>query len=381
MQADLALASGLQVVGGIFSTHRFQSAKVTINDNGLHLLPGFIDLHGDAFERALAPRPSVALPVEIALADVEAQLLAAGITTAYLAVTLSWEAGLRSVATYRALRDALIARSPSCLPDLRMHVRFEAANLGALDMLLEDIHAGHVQMLSFNDHTPGIVKKLENPIAVSKFVERTGQSYDEFCAAARRADLVTQAQREAAQQQLAHAARKAGIPMASHDDSTVAERDYFRSLGVFISEFPTNIEVALAACQAGEPTIMGAPNVVRGGSHTGWHGAEDLVRQKACSILCSDYHYPSLLQAVYKLIRNKSATMAEATALVSENAAQAVGLVGRGALRPGQKADFLLVEPSEVPRLVATIANGQIAHMAPDFLRRIEMNSLSAAEL
>lgn len=370
MIADLALSSGLSAAGGIFIAPR-EAARLTIDDTGLDVLPGLIDIHGDAFERALAPRPGVTLPIGIALAEVEAQLLASGVTTAFLAVTLSWEAGLRSPATYQMLRDALAMRPAGTLPDLLLHVRFEAANLDALDMLLEDIAAGHVHMLSFNDHTPGILKKLSNPVQVSKFAERSGQSYEAFCADALRAGEVTPAQIEAAHLRLAAAAREAGIPMASHDDRTPQERGYFRTLGAEISEFPTTVEVALAAAAAGEPTVMGAPNVVRGGSHTGWHGAEALVRRKACSVLCSDYHYPSLLQAVYRLVRNASASFDEAVALVSANPAAAANLSDRGRLAPGQRADFLLVALGELPRLVATVAAGQIAYLAPGAAARL----------
>lgn len=231
-----------------------------------------IDLHGDAFSRAVVPRPGVVFPIGIAIAELEAQLLAAGVTTAFLAVTLSWEAGLRSAGTYKILRDALAKRPAGRPPDLRLHVRFEAANLDALEMLLEDITAGHVHMLSFNDHTPGILKKLPDPVLVSKFAERSGQSYAAFCEDARRAGEVTEAEIRAAHQRLASAAREAGIPMASHDDGSLQEREYFRALGAEISEFPTTAEVALAASAAGEPTVMGAPNVLRGGSHIGWHG-------------------------------------------------------------------------------------------------------------
>src|ERR1700742_2399391 len=143
MMADLSLRSGLSVAGGVFIAQR-DAARLTIDDTGLDVLPGFIDVHGDAFERALAPRPGVALPIGIAIAEIEAQLLAAGVTTAFLAVTLSWEAGLRSAETYKMLRDALAKRPAGTLPDLRLHVRFEATNLDALEMLLEDIANGHV---------------------------------------------------------------------------------------------------------------------------------------------------------------------------------------------------------------------------------------------
>jgi alpha-D-ribose 1-methylphosphonate 5-triphosphate diphosphatase len=159
--------------------------------------------------------------------------------------------------------------------------------------------------------------------------------------------------------------------MASHDDTSLADRVYFRALGAEIAEFPITVEVAQAAHAAGEPTVMGAPNVVRGGSHVGWHGAEDLVRLGCCTVLCSDYHYPSLLQAVYRLARNNSASFDAAVALVSRNAAAAAQLSDRGSLVPGQRADFLLVEPAAQPRLIATIAAGRIAYLAPDAAGRV----------
>ena len=369
MSAELSLRSGLAMANGVLVAAG--DARWLLDDTGLDALPGLIDLHGDAFERALSPRPGVMLPMNLALAEIEAQLLAAGVTTAYLAVTLSWEAGLRSTATYMRLRDTLATRPANAVPDMRLHVRFEAHNLAAVPMLLADIAAGHVRMLSFNDHTPNTLRKLGNPVAVSQYCDRAGQSYEAFCADARLAGQVSPGAIKEAQARLAAAAREHGIPMASHDDSSLAEREYFRSLGACIAEFPTTPEVARAASAFGETTVMGAPNVVRGGSHTGWHGAEDLVREKACSVLVSDYHYPSLLQAVYHLGRNGSASFTEATSLASANAADAARLADRGRLALGQRADILLVDPAPLPRLMAVVCAGRLAWLAPDAANRL----------
>jgi alpha-D-ribose 1-methylphosphonate 5-triphosphate diphosphatase len=301
----------------------------------------------------------------------EAQLLAAGVTTAYLAITLSWEAGLRSAATYKMLRDAVLARPAGAVPDLKLHVRFEETNLDCLGMVLADIEAGHIKMLSFNNHTPSILKKLGKPAAVAKMVERAGQTYEAFAADVQRSAAVTNEQIEAGRARLAAAARAAGIPMASHDDGSPEERDTFRAVGAEISEFPTTVEVAKYAIANDEPTVMGAPNVVRGGSHTGWHGAEDLVKMGCCSVICSDYHYPSLLHAVYRLARNESASFADAVVLVTKNAARMARLDDRGELTVGQRGDVVLVEPGPLPRIVATIAGGKLAYVAPDALGRI----------
>ena len=123
-----------------------------LDATGLLVLPGIVDIHGDAHERCLQPRPRVEFPAPFALADAAAQMLACGITTAALGVTLSWEPGLRSLATFRAILAAL--ESPPPGPDLRLHLRWEADNLDAEPDALAAIAAGRIAVLCFNDHTP-----------------------------------------------------------------------------------------------------------------------------------------------------------------------------------------------------------------------------------
>ncbi|HLB97030.1 MAG TPA: phosphonate metabolism protein PhnM, partial [Acetobacteraceae bacterium] len=131
--------------------------SVRLDASDLLVLPGIVDIHGDAFERQIQPRPGVDFPADLALADTESQLLANGITTAFHGITLSWEPGLRSLAQWRRMLDALGARSWTC--DMRVHLRWEAYNLDALEVALADIAAGRVHLVAFNDHTPSILKK------------------------------------------------------------------------------------------------------------------------------------------------------------------------------------------------------------------------------
>ena len=139
--------------------------------------------------------PGVAFPPALAVRDTAAQLLASGITTAYLGVTLSWEPGLRSLETWRALMAALDAARPALpAPDLRVHLRFEADNLDALEDALADIAAGRVHLLGFNDHTPPILRRLDDPKQVAKYAGRAGLSPEAFRAliervAARRGEI------------------------------------------------------------------------------------------------------------------------------------------------------------------------------------------------
>src|SRR6202161_1517961 len=201
-RADLSLNDGVIGFEG--------GAGTRIDACVLRVLPGIVDLHGDAFERQLQPRPGVDFPVDLALRDTETQLLANGITTAFHGVTLSWEPGLRSLTAWRAFLDALDAGSWTC--DMRVHLRWEAYNLDALETALADIAAGRVHLLAFNDHTPAILRKLDDPVGGAKYSGRAGMQMGAFRAmadeTAARAAAVP-----AALAQIAAAARAAGLPM------------------------------------------------------------------------------------------------------------------------------------------------------------------------
>ena len=338
---------------------------------GLLVLPGIVDVHGDAFERQLQPRPGVDFPVDIALAETERQLLANGITTAFHGVTLSWEPGLRSLPAWSALLDALDAARPNSACDMRVHLRWEAFNLDALEVATADIAAGRVHMLGLNDHTPGIVRKLTDPVATGKVSGRGPLAPAEFAALAHRV-AARAPEVPAARARIAAAARAAGLPIASHDDATVEERAAGRALGAAICEFPMAEAVGLAARDAGEFVVMGAPNVLRGGSHLGWASAARLAEAGICNVLASDYYYPALLQAAFVLAGRGVLTLAQSWALVAANPARAAGLADRGRIAAGLRADLALVAPGPLPRLVATIAGGRPVWLAPDAAARLE---------
>jgi alpha-D-ribose 1-methylphosphonate 5-triphosphate diphosphatase len=358
--AELALKDGLiDRIGG--------GGGMRFDASGLLVLPGIVDLHGDAFERQIQPRPGVDFPADLALRDTESQLLANGITTAFHGVTLSWEPGLRSLTAWRALLAALDAASWAC--DMRVHLRWEAYNLEALDTAVADIEAGRVHLLAFNDHTPSILKKLRDPVEGAKYSGRAGMKMDAFRAMANeiasRADAVP-----AALDRIAAAARAAGLPMASHDDDTIAARNSFRARGARICEFPMAEAVGRAAVEAGDFVAMGCPNVVRGGSHLGWASAARLAEAGVCTVLTSDYYYPAMMPAAFILAERGQLDMAQAWALISENPARAGGLTDRGTIEPGKRADLVLVDRAN-SRAVATIVGGQVAHLTAEGSRRL----------
>jgi alpha-D-ribose 1-methylphosphonate 5-triphosphate diphosphatase len=356
VQTDLVVADGLiDRVGCVGDGMRFDAA-------GLLVLPGIVDLHGDAFERQLQPRPGVNFPTDLALFDTESQLLSNGITTAFHGVTLSWEPGLRSLTGWRALLAALDAGSWTC--DMRVHLRWEAYNLDALETAVADIEAGRVHLLAFNDHTPSILNKLKDPVEGAKYSGRAGMKMDSFRTMvdtiASRADAVP-----AALDLIAAAARTAGLPMASHDDDSIAVRNGFRGRGARICEFPMAEEVARAAARAGDFVAMGCPNVVRGGSHLGWASAGRLAEAGICTVLTSDYYYPAMTRAAFILADRGVLDLARAWGLISENPARAAGLTDRGIIEAGKRADLVLADPA-TSRAVATIVDGRIAHLTAE---------------
>ena len=357
-QGDVVLTEGV-IDGGASAARRLDAT-------GLLVLPGVIDLHGDAFERQIQPRPDVNFAVDLALAETERQLLGCGITTAFHAVTLSWEPGLRSATAWRALLNGLEAGSFVC--DMRVHLRWEAFNLEALDMALEDIESGRVHMVAFNDHTASIIEKLAKPVG-AKYAHRAGMSVADFTAlahrVAERAGEVPQAL-----DRIAAAARAQGLPMASHDDDSIEMRSAFAARGAAISEFPTTEPVARFARDQGDATVMGSPNVVRGRSHIGWVSAADMAERDLCSVLVSDYYYPCLQQAPFILAARGVLSLAQAWALVSTNAAKAAMLSDRGEIAEGLRGDVVVIDPA-TRQPVATFVEGRLAWIAASGAQRI----------
>lgn len=339
---------------------------------GLLLLPGMVDLHGDAFERQLMPRPGVRFPDELALLETDRQLLANGITTAYHGLTYSWEPGLRDAESARRFVAKLREMRPQLACDTRLHLRFETFNLDAEEEVLGWIAGGMVDLFAFNDHTDDIAEKLGDANKLSTYAARTGLIGSDFAALLRRIKDRA-AEVPDSMQRLATAARAHGIPMASHDDMNPDVHAAYWALGCSICEFPFDRATARAALARGAFTILGAPNVVRGGSHAARLGGREAVAENLCSVLTSDYYYPALLAAAFALVDLELADLAGAWRLVSTNAADAVGLSDRGRIATGQRGDLLLVDwqPGAAPRLIATFVAGEAVFTAENPLRMI----------
>ena len=358
--------TSVQIAGGkisaVDSDHGRGSFGLDASD--LKVLPGIVDLHGDAFERQMMPRPGVDFPVDVALIDSDRQAVANGITTVYHATTWSWEPGLRSADNARRLLEAIESLRPQLAADTRFHLRHETFNLDAEAEIGQWLSDGRIDLFAFNDHMDSTVASLDKPQKRARMVERCGVSSEEFDRLVAR---VVSRGYEVPQSiaRLAGAARSANVRMLSHDDASPAMRRTFRAEGVGIAEFPVNEETAREAAKAGDFIVFGAPNVVRGGSHTGWTRASDMIAKGLCSVLASDYYYPAQLLAAFRLAVDGVLPLAQAWDLISAAPARAAGLSDRGILAAGYRADIILVD-DEVPmrpRIVAVIAAGRLVHL------------------
>ena len=337
--------------------------------SGFWLLPGIVDVHGDGFERHLAPRRGAMKQVAEGLVAAEAELAANGITTAVLAQFMSWEGGLRGVAFADRVLSAIRDTRDQFATDLIAQLRFEIHMLDHYADLPARVRDWQVGYLVFNDHLPhqrlaqgkrpaGLtgqaLKAGRNPEAHLQFLQDLYARRDEVAAAL---DAV-------APRLLAD-----GVRLGSHDEATAEDRAIWRRRGAAISEFPETLEAAEAACAVGEPVILGAPNVVRGGSHKGNVSATDLIVMGHATALASDYHYPSPRRAVLMLERAGVVPLETAWGLIAEGPARVLGLADRGVLRTGARADLVILD-ARTKRVAGTLAGGQVSYLSGEAAAR-----------
>ncbi|WP_109669275.1 alpha-D-ribose 1-methylphosphonate 5-triphosphate diphosphatase [Roseicyclus mahoneyensis] len=326
--------------------------------SGYRILPGIIDLHGDGFERHMAPRRGAVETPAMGLAALDAECAACGITTAMLAQFWSWEGGMRGPAFAAALAEALDAAET--LTDMDLQLRVETHMLDTLDAMQALVARHAIRYVVWNDHLP------HRELAAGKRPPRlTGQALKsgrspEAHEALLQALHANAPQVMAALADVARDFRAKGVRMGSHDDHRAADRDMFRAIGADICEFPETLEAARAAKSAGEPVIMGAPNVVRGGSHNGKIAAETLIEAGLVDALVSDYHYPSLGRAAVKLSARHG--WPAAWDLVSGGPARVIGWTDRGHIAEGLRADLVILD--DAGRVAGTIAGGRVSQIS-----------------
>lgn len=331
------------------------NAPGAIDLEGDYLTPGLVELHTDRLEQHIAPRPGVRWPARAALIAQDAEMLGAGITTVFdsIAVGSISEDGLRAEILGAVMDGLKAAHKDNMLQaDHFLHLRCEISCHDVVQMF--DLHGGSdkLRLVSLMDHTPG----QRQFVRIDKYKQyymgkyrMKADDFDVFMAEKRAQQEKYAAPNRVGLVERCHAR---GLFIASHDDATAAHVDEAIADGVSVAEFPTTVEAAKASHDAGIRVMGGAPNLVRGGSHSGNIAVLDLAKAGALDLLSSDYVPTSLLFAAFTLAESGVATLPQAMATVTATPAEAVGLTDRGALEPGRRADLIRVRAVDGQPLV-----------------------------
>jgi alpha-D-ribose 1-methylphosphonate 5-triphosphate diphosphatase len=312
---------------------------------GDYLIPGIIDLHTDNLERQVLPRSNARWPSRSAMLSHDAQCAAAGITTVFDALCLG-DIGFEK-ARAKTFEDGLadlteFSQAGILKTDHYLHLRCELPAPEMPDMLARTIDDPLVRLVSLMDHSPGMGQYAD----IFRYEQlRANEGY----AAAEIAEMVAQLQTNHRNHTIPNRkfvldlVRPKHLPLASHDDRTEADIARNHADGISIAEFPVSFEAARAARACEMKSIAGAPNIVRGGSHSGNVSALALVRENLIAALASDYVPAAMLEAAFRLVHEKILALPAAIALITAGPADLAGLADRGRIAPGQRADLVQI--------------------------------------
>lgn len=333
-----------------------------IDCDGDYLLPGLVELHTDNLEKHLLPRPGAHWPAAAALRAHDAQLLTAGITTALNAISVGEEDAEEAVDPRQVLSALADARAAHSLRiEHAVHLRCELPCPDLAQRLQPLLATPALRLLSLMDHTPG-QRQFHDLERYRAYSARHGNARDDdqFDARVRHLQDLQRRHADANRQRVIALALELGLPLASHDDSELIHIAEAVEANACIAEFPVNLATAVAAHAAGLQVLAGAPNLVRGGSHSGNVAAADLARAGVLDALSSDYVPGSLLLAAFQLGGWESIGLARAVAMVTRTPARAIGYRDRGELAPGLRADLLRVRVvDELPQVEAVWVRGE----------------------
>ncbi|WP_428249700.1 alpha-D-ribose 1-methylphosphonate 5-triphosphate diphosphatase [Ferrovibrio sp.] len=322
-------------------------AADTLDFDGDYLLPGLVELHTDHMEKHFAPRPGVRWPGRLAVMSHDAQVTAAGITTVLDAVAVGdVREGAVRMEMLREMIQAIdgAQRSGMLRAEHLLHLRCEISFKDLMALIEPMTELSWLKLISVMDHSPG-QRQFVNPAKYREYYQgKFGLSdaqMDEFMASQIAAAEANGVRNRRAVVDLC---RAKGLPLASHDDATADHVAEAAADGMVVAEFPTTHEAATLSRQHGMKVMMGGPNVVRGGSHSGNISARSLAESGELDIISSDYVPSSLLHSAFLLPGQvPEITLPQAVAMVSRNPAESIGLTDRGVIEPGRRADLLRV--------------------------------------
>ena len=325
---------------------------------GDYLLPGLVELHTDHLEAHYSPRPGVRWEKTAAIQAHDAQVASSGITTVFDCLRMgSDEDGGFEPGEMKAMADAIAdARRENRLrADHLIHLRCEVSSADVLDHFHEFADEEAVRLVSLMDHAPGQRQFQTMDQYTLYYKTKRGLSDEAFAHfVARRQEasaIYSQKHRDA----IAAVCAGRGITVASHDDATLDHVEEAIAYGVKLAEFPTSLEAAKASHDAGMSVLMGAPNIVRGKSHSGNISARDLAENRILDVLSSDYVPLSLIHAPFVLATEGGMPLHDAIALVTATPARTVGLADRGRIAEGLRGDLVRVRHSDGVPVVRSV--------------------------
>lgn len=338
-----------------------RSVDQVIDLQGNILMPGMIDIHCDALEKEVEPRPNVHFPLDFACAQADKRNAAAGITTVYHALSFAHEElGVRNNDFAAKVARAVHQWQPHALVDNRVHCRYEITDETGVPILKKLLEEDAMHMISMMDHTPG-QGQFKDMAAYKNYLTRTYKKTE-----AEVNDIVERKVSSAAgaferMKELSILAHQRNISVASHDDESVERVATMKEIGADISEFPINLEAAKAAKSANMSTVFGAPNILRGKSQSGSMKAIEAIEHGVADCLCADYSPASLIVAVFEIPKLLDISLVEAIKLVTSNPAKAARLEDRGEIALGKRADLIAVgQPGGLPQISHTWSSGDL---------------------
>jgi alpha-D-ribose 1-methylphosphonate 5-triphosphate diphosphatase len=362
---DEVFAGSVRIVQGRIAAIDRGRARVAgaVDCEGDDLLPGLVELHTDVLEKHAFPRPGVKWPAEAAVVAHDAQLATAGITTVLdgLAVGYLVDTGQRDLDP-RPLATALarLQAARALRIDHFIHLRCEVSVHGVLAMFEPFVGDPMVRLVSLMDHTPGQRQFVRLDKYREYYKGKWALSDAEIDAMIERRRHDSAHYGEAQRAAIARACAEHGIPLASHDDATLAHVEEAAKVGTVVAEFPTTLEAARACRAYGLAILVGAPNLLLGRSHSGNVAAGDLAAEGLLDIVSSDYVPAGALHAAYRLHAAFGVPLPRAVAAVSATSAARVGLDDRGQLATGRRADVVRVRMvREVPVVRGVWVAGQ----------------------
>ncbi|HGY1465096.1 MULTISPECIES: alpha-D-ribose 1-methylphosphonate 5-triphosphate diphosphatase [Klebsiella] len=318
-----------------------------LDGEGGWLLPGLIELHTDNLDKFFTPRPKVDWPAHSAMSSHDALMVASGITTVLDAVAIGdVRDGGDRLENLEKMINAVEETQKRGLnrAEHRLHLRCELPHHTTLPLFEKLVDREPVTLVSLMDHSPG-QRQFANREKYREYYQGKYQlSSEQMLRFEEEQMALAAAWSQPNRQAIAAMCRERQIALASHDDATHEHVAESHLLGSVIAEFPTTLAAAQASRQHGMNVLMGAPNIVRGGSHSGNVAAHKLAASGLLDILSSDYYPASLLDAAFRIADSddNAFTLAQAVRLVSKHPAQALGLHDRGVIAEGKRADLVL---------------------------------------